>query len=102
MSGGAKILGVSGWRNRRRACLAYLNRNPLDFRCVKPIATGYMAKAQGLKDQMIRKMPNVKKDFEDMAAEARDRVNLKNMAGDERRDEQPNARDFLAEYAICQ
>ena len=101
MSGGAKILGVSGRRNRRRAGLAYLNRSPLDFSCVKPIATGYMAKGQDLKDQMTRKMPNVKKDFEDMAAEARDRVNLKNMAGDERLGEQQNARGFLAKYAIC-
>lgn len=83
MSGGAKIFwAFLGGAIAGSAGLAYLNRNRLDFSYMKPIATDYMAKGLNLKDQMLRKMSAVKEDFEDMAAEARDRVNLENMTRD--------------------
>lgn len=88
MSGGAKIFwAFLGGTIAGAAGLAYLNRNRLDFGYLKPIATDYMAKGLNLKDQMMRKMSAVKEDFEDMAAEARDRVNLENMTRDEQRGE---------------
>ena len=84
MSGGAKIFwSFLGGAIAGAAGLAYLNRNRLDFSYLKPIATDYMAKGLNLKYQMMRKISAVKEDFEDMAAEARDRVNLENMTRDE-------------------
>lgn len=68
---GGAITGAAG--------LAYLNRNRMDFSYMKPIATDYMAKGINLKDQMMRKVAAMKEDFEDMAAEARDRVDEANM-----------------------
>lgn len=88
MSGEAKIFwAFLGGAIAGAAGLAYLNRNRLDFSYMKPIATDYMAKGLNLKDQMMRKMSAVKEDFEDMAAEARDRVNLENMNKDEQHGE---------------
>ena len=80
MSGGAKLFwAFLGGTIAGAAGLAFLNRNRLDFSYMKPIATDYMAKGLNLKDHMMRKMSAVKEDFEDMAAEARDRVNMENM-----------------------
>ncbi|MBD5607350.1 MAG: hypothetical protein HDQ93_00675 [Desulfovibrio sp.] len=88
MSGGAKIFwAFLGGAIAGAAGLAYLNRNRLDFSYMKPIATDYMAKGLNLKDQLARKMFAVKEDFEDMAAEARDRVNLENMTRDKQQGE---------------
>ena len=88
MSGGAKIFwAFLGGAIAGAAGVAYLNRNRLDFSYMKPIATDYMAKGLNLKDQMMRKMSAFKEDFEDMAAEARDRVNLENMTKDEQKGE---------------
>ena len=87
MSGGTKIfLAFLGGAIAGAAGLAYLNRNRLDFSYMKPIATNCIAKGLNLKDQMMRKMTAVKEDFEDMAAEARDKVNLQNMNKDETQD----------------
>lgn len=81
MSGGAKIFwAFLGGAITGAAGLAYLNRNRLDFSYMKPVATDYMARGLNLKDHMMRKLAAVKEDFEDMAAEARDRVNEQNMA----------------------
>ena len=83
MSGGAKIFwAFFGGAIAGAAGLAYLNRNRLDFSYMKPIATGCMVKGLNLKDEMMRTMAAVKEDFEDMAAEARDRVNEENMDKD--------------------
>ena len=88
MSGGAKIFwAFIGGSIVGAAGLAYLNRNRLDFSYMKPIATEYMAKGLNLKDKMMRKMTAVKEDFEDMAAEARDRVTLENISKDEKQGE---------------
>ena len=88
MSGGVKIfLAFLGGAAAGAAGLAYLNRNRLDFSYLKPIATDYMAKGLNLKDQMMRKMSAVKEDFEDMAAEARDRANMENPGGEARQGE---------------
>ncbi|MDE5832385.1 MAG: hypothetical protein K2H64_05285 [Desulfovibrio sp.] len=81
MSGGAKIFwAFLGGTITGAVGLAYLNRNRLDFSYMKPITTDCLARGLNLKDQMMRKIAAVKEDFEDMAAEARDRVNEENMA----------------------
>ena len=84
MSGGAKIFwAFLGGAITGAAGFAYLNRNRLDFSYMKPMATDYMARGLNLKDRMMRKMSAVKEDLEDMAAEARDRVNLENISRNE-------------------
>lgn len=81
MSDGTKIiLAFLGGAITGAAGLVWLNRNRLDFGYMKPIATECMAKGLHLKDQMMRKITAMKEDFEDMAAEARDRVDNANMA----------------------
>lgn len=81
MNGGTKIfLAFLGGMATGAAGLAYLNRNRLDFAYMKPIATDCIAKGINLKDQMMRKITAMKEDFEDMAAEARDKVDSENMA----------------------
>ena len=83
MGSGAKIFwAFIGGTITGAAGLAYLNRNRLDFSYMKPIATDYMAKGLNIKDQMLRRMAAVREDFEDMAAEARDRVNEENITRD--------------------
>lgn len=81
MSGGTKIfLAFIGGVATGAAGLAYLNRNRLDFSYMKPIATDWMAKGMNLKDQTMRKIIAMKEDLEDIAAEARDKVDSENMA----------------------
>ena len=80
MSSGAKIFwAFFGGAIAGAAGLACLNRNRLDFSYMMPIATDCMARGLVIKDQMMRKMAAVKEDIEDMAAEARDKVNEENM-----------------------
>lgn len=89
MSGRTKIfLAFLGGVATGAAGLAYLNRNRLDFSYMKPLATDCMAKGINLKDQMMRKITAMKEDFEDMAAEARDKVDCENMADHQHKAEQ--------------
>lgn len=81
MSDGAKIFwAFLGGAMTGAAGLACLNRNRMDFSHLKPIATDCMAKGINLKDQVLRKVTAVKEDLEDMAAEARDRVDAENLS----------------------
>lgn len=64
------------------AGISYLNRNRMDFSHMKPFCTGLLAKGINLKDSLATKVSEMKEDFEDMAAEARDRVDSAK-AGDE-------------------
>lgn len=54
--------------------LCYLNRNKMDFSHWKPMATNLLTKGINLKDSVTAKVAEMKEDLEDMAAEARDRV----------------------------
>lgn len=61
------------------AGISYLNRNKMDFSHMKPLCTGLIAKGINLKDSVASKVSEMKEDFEDMAAEARDRVDAAKM-----------------------
>lgn len=51
-----------------------LNRNKMDFSHMKPFCTDLLTKGINFKDSVTAKMSEMKEDFDDMAAEARDRV----------------------------
>lgn len=61
------------------AGISYLNRNRMDFSHMKPFCTDLLAKGINLKDSVASKVSEMKEDFEDMAAEARDRVDSAKM-----------------------
>lgn len=80
MSNGAKIFwAFAGGAVLGAAGLAYLNRNSMDFRYMKPIATDLLTRGMNLKDNFMTRVTAMKEDFEDMAAEARDRVDSMKM-----------------------
>ena len=75
MSSGSKmILWFLAGTVAGAAGISYLNRNRMDFSHMKPFCTGLLAKGINLKDSLATKVSEMKEDFEDMAAEARDRV----------------------------
>lgn len=62
------------------AAISYLNRNKMDFSHMKPICTNLLTKGISLKDSIVTRYGEMKEDFDDMAAEARDRVDAAKMA----------------------
>lgn len=62
------------------AGISYLNRNRMDFSYMKPVCTNLLTKGINLKDTVVSKVTELKEDFDDMAAEARDRVDAAKMA----------------------
>lgn len=64
------------------AGISYLNRSRMDFSHMKPFCTGLIAKGITLKDSLASKVYEMKEDFDDMAAEARDRVDAAKMGED--------------------
>lgn len=59
--------------------VSYLNRNKMDFSRMKPFCTDLLAKGIDLKDSVVSKVSEIKEDFEDMTAEARERVDAAKM-----------------------
>lgn len=75
MSDGTKLLLVFlGGAVAGAAGLAALNRNKLDFGQMKPLLTDLMGKGMVVKDAFMGKVETMKEDIEDMAADARDKV----------------------------
>ena len=75
MSDGTKLLlAFLGGAMAGAAGLAALNRNKLDFGHVKPMLTDLMGKGMVMKDAVMTKVEALKEDIEDMAADARDKV----------------------------
>lgn len=60
--------------------ISYLNRNKMDFSHLKPYCTDILTKGINLKDSVAAKMSEMKEDLEDMAAEARDRLDSAKMS----------------------
>lgn len=59
--------------------ISCLNRNKMDFSRMKPFCTDLLTKGMNFKDSITAKMSEMKEDFDDMAAEARDRVDAAKM-----------------------
>lgn len=80
MSSGTKMfLWFLGGAVTGAAAISYLNHNRMDFSHLKPFCTNLMAKGITLKDNLATRYGEMKEDFDDMAAEARDRVDAVKM-----------------------
>lgn len=60
--------------------LAWINRDRLDFSRMKPCATEMLARGMNMKDEMMGRIYAMKEDFEDMAAEAREKLDAERTA----------------------
>lgn len=81
MSSGVKMfLWFAAGAAAGAAGITYLNRNKMDFSYMKPMCTNLLSKGINLKDTVVSKVSEMKEDFDDMAAEARDRIDSAKMA----------------------
>lgn len=70
------------------AGVSCLNRNKMDFSRMKPFCANLLEKGITLKDAVASRVAEMKEDFDDMAAEARDRVDAAKL--DENREAKNN------------
>lgn len=81
MSSGAKMfLWFLAGTAAGAAGISYLNRNRMDFSHLRPIGANLLATGINLKDKVLARVEEMKEDFEDMAAEARERVDAEKLA----------------------